>query len=217
MPVSVGTSLSTIVLTSIVSARKHYAKGGVEMQIVRLWWPAILLGVLIGSMMPSLIDGKAVKSVFGVMLVVVSIHMLISSYRHLQLADRLPSKPWSFLIAMLVGSLSSLLGIGGGTLVVPILSMFGVVIHRAVATASVFGLMISVPATLVYVLNGLHVQGLPPMTTGYVNWMAFIILVPMTMWMAPYGVKLAYRLNVPQLKRAFALFLFIVGLKMALV
>lgn len=217
MPLAVGTSLATIVLTSIASARKHYAKGGVDMELVRRWVLPVLIGVAVGALAPSLIDGRAVKTVFGVMLVVVSLHMLASSFRRLRLSDRLPGPLAQFMLAIGVGGLSALLGIGGGTLMVPLLTLFAFAIHRAVSTASVFGLIISMPATLVYVINGWGTPGMPPLTTGYVNWPAFAILVPMTVWFAPLGVKLAYRLNVPQLKRAFAVFLCLVGLKMALI
>lgn len=216
MPLSVGTSLATIVLTSIASARKHYAKGGVDMDLVRRWALPVLIGVAAGSLAPSLIDGASVKTVFGVMLVVVSLHMLVSSFRPLQLADHLPGPAAQFVLAVLVGGLSALLGIGGGTLMVPLLTLFAFAIHRAVSTASVFGLIISVPATAVYIANGWGTPGMPPLTTGYVNWAAFAMLVPMTVWFAPLGVKLAYKLNVPQLKRAFSIFLCLVGLKMAL-
>lgn len=217
MPLAVGTSLSTIVLTSIASARKHHAKGGIDLALARAWaWP-VLVGVVLGSLAPAVIDGAAVKSVFGVMLVLVSLHMLASSRWSLTLFDRLPPRPVQRMLAALVGALSALLGIGGGTLMVPLLTLFAFPIHRAVSTASLFGLIISVPATVVYIANGWGLPDLPPLTTGYVNWAAFAILVPMTMWFAPLGVKLAYRLNVPQLKRAFALFLFLVGWKMALV
>ena len=99
---------------------------------------------------------------------------------------------------------------------VPLLTLFAFPIHRAVSTASVYGLVISVPATLMYILSGWEIGNLPQLSTGYVNWAAFIIMVPMTMWFAPLGVKLAYRLNVPQLKRAFAIFLFLIGVKMVL-
>jgi uncharacterized membrane protein YfcA len=217
MPLAVGTSLSTIVFTSIASARKHYAKGGVDMALVRAWILPVLIGVLIGSLAPSVIDGSMVKTVFGVMLVSVSVHMLASSRWKLELFDHLPLSSVQFLLAVLVGALSALLGIGGGTLMVPLLTLFAFPIHRAVSTASVFGLIISVPATAVYVASGWGLAELPPMTTGYVNWAVFAILVPMTMWFAPLGVKLAYRLNVPQLKQAFAIFLCLVGLKMVLV
>ena len=150
------------------------------------------------------------------MLVIVSLHMLASSRWKLELFKVLPSRPMQSLLAVIVGGLSALLGIGGGTLMVPLLTIFAFPIHRAVSTASVFGLIISVPATFVYIYTGWHIDDLPPLSTGYVNWVAFAILVPMTMWFAPLGVKLAYKLNVPQLKRAFAVFLCLVGLKMVL-
>lgn len=217
MPLAVGTSLSTIVLTSLVSARSHYAKGGVDMMLVRRWLVPVLIGVAIGSLLPILVDGNQVKSVFGIMLLVVSLHMLASSFRPLQLLEHLPHLALQLPLAMTVGGFSALLGIGGGTLMVPLLTLFAFPIHKAVSTASVFGLIISVPATFIYVASGWNLPDLPPLTTGYVNWAAFAILVPMTMWFAPLGVRLAYRLNVPQLKRAFAVFLFIVGLKMVLV
>jgi uncharacterized membrane protein YfcA len=216
MPLAVGTSLATIVLTSIVSARNHYAKGGVDMTLVKAWLLPILIGVVIGAFAPAVIDGARMKTAFGIMLVVVSFHMLASSRWKLELFHILPPRPIQYLLAIIVGGLSALLGIGGGTLMVPLLTVFAFPIHRAVSTASVFGLIISVPATCVYIYTGWGVTDLPPLSTGYVNWVAFAILVPMTMWFAPLGVKLAYKLNVPQLKRAFAIFLCLVGFKMVL-
>lgn len=217
MPLAVGTSLSTIVLTSVVSARNHYAKGGVDMTLVKTWILPVLLGVTVGAFAPAVLDGASVKTAFGVMLVAVSLHMLASSRWKIELFTRLPTVSMQYLLALGVGGFSALLGIGGGTLMVPLLTLFAFPIHRAVSTASVFGLIISVPATGMYIANGWQVSGLPEFSTGYVNWIAFAILVPMTMWFAPLGVKLAYRLNVPQLKRTFAIFLCIIGIKMAFV
>lgn len=217
MPLAVGTSLSTIVLTSIASARKHHAKGGVDTALVRAWILPVLIGVVIGSLAPSVIDGAKVKTTFGVMLVAVSVHMLASSRWKLELFDHLPARPVQVALGIVVGGLSALLGIGGGTMMVPLLTLFAFPIHRAVSTASVFGLIISVPATVMYVAGGWGRPDLPPLTTGYVNWAVFATLVPMSMWFAPLGVKLAYRLNVPQLKRAFAVFLCLVGFKMVVV
>lgn len=216
MPLAVGTSLSTIVLTSMVSARKHYARGGVDAALVRSWVLPVLIGVMIGAFAPAVIDGAKVKTVFGIMLVAVSLHMLASSRWKLELFGRLPPHPVQYLLAVLVGGFSALLGIGGGTLMVPLLTLFAFPIHRAVSTSSVFGLLISVPATAVYIANGWEVANLPQFSTGYVNWVAFAILVPMTMWFAPVGVRLAYRLNVPQLKQAFAVFLCLIGARMVL-
>lgn len=214
MPLSVGTSLSTIVLTSYVSARNHHRRGGVDESLVRRWFIPVLIGVAIGTFIGHYISGSTLKTLFGVLLVLVSLHMLISSRRALTVFAGLPGRWIQGVLATIVGTISAMLGIGGGTVMVPMLSLFSFPIHRAVSTASVFGLIISIPATLGYLYSGWHVNGLPLGSTGYVNWLAFASLVPATMLCAPLGVKLAYRLNVSQLKQAFAVFLLIVGIKM---
>lgn len=214
MPLSVGTSLSTIVLTAWVSARNHYRRGGVDGALVRRWVIPVLVGVLVGTSIGHFISGAMLKTLFGVLLVLVSLHMLISSRHALTVFADLPARWIQSVLAVIVGTVSAMLGIGGGTVMVPILSLFSFPIHRAVSTASVFGLIISIPATLGYLYSGWHVSGLPLGSTGYVNWLAFASLVPATMLCAPLGVKLAYRLNVSQLKQVFAVFLLIVGIKM---
>lgn len=214
MPLAIGTSLSTIVVTSIMSARAHHKKGGIDWTLAKSWLPFVLLGVLIGAVATNFIHGLTLKVMFGVLLVVVSVHMLASSYTKVTLAEALPGKKIQSLFSTLLGTFSSMLGIGGGTLMVPLLTLFSYPIHQAVATASLFGLIISVPATLGYIVSGWGVADLPLGSTGYVNWLGFIALVPMTMIFAPIGAKLAYRLNVKQLKTAFAIFLALVGLKM---
>ena len=140
--------------------------------------------------------------------------MLISARHALNFFSELPSRSTQNVLAVIVGTVSAMLGIGGGTVMVPMLTVFSFPIHRAVSTASVFGLIISIPATLGYLYSGWGVTGLPLGSTGYVNWLAFASLVPATMLCAPLGVKLAYRLNVMQLKRVFAIFLLVVGIKM---
>jgi uncharacterized protein len=214
MPLSVGTSLSTIVLTSWVSARNHHRRGGVDESLVRRWIVPVLVGVAVGTLTGHYISGELLKTLFGVLLVLVSVHMLISTRYSLSVFADLPPRAAQNGLALIVGTISSMLGIGGGTVMVPLLTLFSFPIHRAVSTASVFGLIISIPATLGYLYSGWHVSGLPVGSTGYVNWLAFASLVPATMLCAPLGVKLAYRLNVTQLKRIFSVFLLIVGIKM---
>lgn len=217
MPLAVGTSLSTIVVTSIISARAHHKKGGIDWVIVKRWLPFVVLGVLLGSYFASYVNGVTLKWMFGVLLLLVSTHMIMSSYRNIVIAKELPKFPGQQIFASLLGGFSSLLGIGGGTLMVPLLTLFSYPIHKAVSTASLFGLVISIPATIGYILIGWDVPNLPVASTGYVNWLGFIALVPMTMLFAPLGVKLAYKLNVKQLKVVFAIFLAFVGIKMLLV
>lgn len=217
MPLAVGTSLSTIVVTSIISARAHHKKGGIDWLIVKRWLPFVVLGVLLGTYFAFYINGETLKWMFGLLLLLVSFHMIISSFMSIAIARQLPKFPGQQFMATLLGSFSSLLGIGGGTLMVPLLTLFSYPIHKAVSTASLFGLVISIPATLGYIIIGWHVSDLPIASTGYVNWLGFITLVPMTMIFAPLGVKLAYKLNVKQLKLVFAIFLMIVGIKMLFV
>ena len=217
MPLAIGTSLSTIVVTSIMSARAHHMKGGIDWDLVKRWVPFVILGVLVGASSASFIDGKTLKLMFGILLVVISLHMIISSSKSLVLAKHLPGAPGQSIFAVLLGAFSSMLGIGGGTLMVPLLTLFSYPIHRAVSTASFFGLVISIPATIGYIIIGWDIPDLPVASTGYVNWIGFAALVPMTMFFAPLGAKLAYRLNVKQLKTAFAIFLALVGVKMLLV
>ncbi|RXJ86719.1 sulfite exporter TauE/SafE family protein [Arcobacter sp. CECT 8985] len=217
MPLAIGTSLSTIVVTSIISARSHHKKGGIDWELFKRWIPFVVCGVLIGTVSSKFIDGSNLKFMFGILLLVVSINMIINRFKTLTISDQLPGKFGQSIFATLLGSFASMLGIGGGTLMVPLLTLFSFPIHKAVSTASIFGLIISVPATISYIIIGWNVENLPAASTGYVNWIAFIILVPMTMFFAPYGVKLAYKLNVKQLKTAFAVFLACVGLKMVLV
>ncbi|PLY09750.1 MAG: hypothetical protein C0625_00715 [Arcobacter sp.] len=217
MPLAIGTSLSTIVVTSIISARSHHKKGGIDWELSKKWIPFVILGVLIGAFSSKFIDGNSLKFMFGVLLLLVSMNMIISSFKTLVIAKSLPGKFGQFIFATLLGIFASLLGIGGGTLMVPLLSLYSFPIHRAVSTASLFGLIISIPATIGYIIVGWNAESLPFASTGYVNWLAFAVLVPMTMFFAPYGVKLAYKLNVKQLKLAFAIFLTCVGIKMLIV
>ncbi|RXK00966.1 hypothetical protein CRU98_00510 [Arcobacter sp. CECT 8986] len=217
MPLAIGTSLSTIVVTSIISAKSHHKKGGIDWELSKRWIPFVIFGVILGTVSSKFIDGSNLKFMFGILLLLVSVNMIISSFRTLVIANELPGKFGQSIFATLLGGFASMLGIGGGTLMVPLLTLFSFPIHKAVSTASIFGLIISVPATISYIIIGWNVENLPVASTGYVNWIAFIILVPMTMFFAPYGVKLAYKLNVKQLKTAFAVFLACVGLKMVLV
>ena len=214
MPLSIGTSLSTIVVTSIISARAHHKKGGIDWALVKLWVPFVIVGVCIGTFSSKYIDGTTLKFMFGILLLVVSLHMIINSIKSLILAKGLPGSFGQSTFALLLGTFASLLGIGGGTLMVPLLTIFSFPMHKAVSTASIFGLVISIPATIGYIIIGWDIPNLPIASTGYVNWLGFIALVPMTMLFAPLGVKLAYRLNVKQLKMSFSIFLALVGVKM---
>lgn len=213
MHVAVGTSLATIILTSMSSARAHYRKGAVDFDLLRRWAPYLFVGALIGGLLSKVLGGDALKLVFGVMAIAVAFNMGFP--RKWKLADSLPvSAAANGAIAGVIGTISALMGIGGGTLSVPVLTSFSYPVHRAVGTASVFGTIISLPAVFGFVWGGWGVPGLPPFSFGYVNLLAAALIVPSTMLTAPWGARLAHSMQPAALKRAFAVFLAITAVRM---
>jgi len=151
--------------------------------------------------------------VFGVVALAVAINLLFNN--SITLAPQPPaSKPIQTIIAFPIGFTSALMGIGGGTLSVPVLSMLSVPVHRAVATASVFGLAIAVPATAGFIWAGWGVTGRPPGSLGFVNLPAAVVLFSVSIFTAPFGAKLAHTLEPRRLKIAFAVFLFVSAIRM---
>lgn len=209
----VGTSLATIIPTSISSARAHHKRGAIDSDILRGWMPAIFVGALIGGIASKFIGSAGLTLVFGVVALVVSINLALP--KTLTLAAAPPkSRAKQSAIALPIGFTSALMGIGGGTLSVPVMSMLSVPVHRAVATASVFGLAISVPAVCGFIWAGLGVEGRPPGSVGYVNLPAAVTLFSMSVFTAPYGAKIAHLMEPRKLKLAFAVFLAISAARM---
>jgi uncharacterized protein len=217
MPLAVGTSLASIVLTSMMSARAHHRHGTVDGALLRAWAPGILAGVVAGTWLGgAVVSGALLKTLFGIMLLAVSAHMLLTARSRPTASDVLPGRHTQRGVSFGIGGLAAMLGIGGGTLAVPVLNLFAFPIHRAVGTSAVFGFLISVPAAVGYVIAGWGSVGLPAFSTGYVNWLAFVLLVPATMLFAPIGVRLCHRLDVTRLRQVFAVFILLVGMEMTL-
>ncbi|WP_238147219.1 sulfite exporter TauE/SafE family protein [Rhizorhabdus dicambivorans] len=167
MHVATGTSLATIIPTSFSSIRSHNAKGAVDHSLVRSWMAPMVFGVLIGSIVSGFVGGHALAAVFGIVALPVAIHLVAGREPHLK--DEPPRGGLQYAIPTFIGTVSTMMGIGGGTVGVPIMTMFGFPIHRAVGTASVFGAIISVPGTIGAILAGGAATNLPPASLGYVN------------------------------------------------
>ncbi|MBY6200551.1 sulfite exporter TauE/SafE family protein [Maritalea mobilis] len=213
MHMAVATSLATIVATSFSSARAHHRRGAVDMSIVRRWGPWLALGALSGGALAGGMDSSALMVVFGLVGLAVSVNFLLP--KTLVVAADLPHgharQPG---IAFAIGTVSALMGIGGGTLGVPTLTAFSVPVHRAVGTASSFGLIIAVPAVVALIVAGLDVEGRPPLSLGYVNLVAAALILPISTSLAPQGARLAHALDAKWVKRAFAVFLALTSLRM---
>ncbi|MBE7637294.1 TSUP family transporter [Sneathiella sp. P13V-1] len=213
MHVAVGTSLATIILTSISSARAHHKKGAIDVKLLKSWGIIIFLGVLGGTWMASIVNAKILTGVFAVLALLVAANMAFRP-DGAHLADKLPSSPLKEVLALFIGWFSAMMGIGGGTFSVPILTLFNYPIRQAVGTAAAIGLIIAIPGTIGFLAAGMNVTDLPPGNLGYVNILGFLIIVPMTMLFAPVGAHIAHTINTGMLKKAFAFFLFLTSLRM---
>ncbi|MEM8552778.1 MAG: sulfite exporter TauE/SafE family protein [Pseudomonadota bacterium] len=215
MHVAVATSLATIIATSIVSARSHYRRGGVDMGLLRSLAPAIVVGVLVGVFAGGRASGAALTLIFALIALTVAIHMAF--LKSLVISEKgVPRGAGRQGIGFVIGAVSVVMGIGGGTLSVPIFSLFGMDVRRAVGTAAAIGLIIAVPGTIGFAVAGLGVAGLPPLSIGYVNLVGFALVAPLSMLLAPVGARIAHNIPRVWLSRAFAVFLAATSVRMLL-
>ncbi len=215
MHVAVGTSLTTIIATSIASIRAHYKKGAVDLALLRSWGPAILIGTIIGGLIAGSVKGPVLTGVFAVLATVIGLYMALGQ-RTMTVSNHLPGFIGTYSLGALIGGVSTMMGIGGGSLSVPILSLFGYPIHRAIGTAAAIGFIIGVPGTIQFIISGWNVPHLPPYSLGYVNLLGAALIVPASMLLAPVGARLSHRLNTRKLKTIFGVFLMLTAGRMLL-
>lgn len=213
MHVAVATSLANIIPTGFTSARAHWRRGAVDIALIRRWAPAIVIGVLIGTALAAWAEGRWLTLLFGVVVLLVAANLMLRK-DGVQLSPTLPRAPWLDGIGGLIGALSAMVGIGGGSLVVPTLTFCGVDIRRAVGTAAAIGLVIAIPGVIGFVIGGWGVEGRPPLSIGYVNPVALAIVAPVSALVAPLGARLAHRLPPSFLRAAFGVFLLFIGARM---
>ncbi|WP_299560031.1 sulfite exporter TauE/SafE family protein [uncultured Sulfitobacter sp.] len=213
MQMCLATSLATIIVTSVRSVLSHNKKGAVDWQILRTWAPGIVIGAVIGMLTVSSLRSNTLQAIFGVLALVIGLYMGFgrSEWR---LGQAMPKGAIRAALSPVVGFLSVLMGIGGGSFGVPLMTLYNTPIHRAVATAAGFGVLIAVPSVIGFLFVGMDPATRPPLTIGSVNLVAFILVIAMTLITAPLGAKLAHAMDPKPLKRVFAVFLVLVALNM---
>lgn len=213
MQVAVGTSLATIVFTALSSGYGHYRKGAIDMVLLKLWAPSILVGVVIGSILGGVVSGRVLIAVFATVAALVALDMI---FRKTADSDtpRSFSKPVWAALGVIAGAVSAMMGIGGGTVCVPLLNFLGYDIRKAVGTAAAIGFIIGVPGALIYMATGFGAEGLPPFSLGYVNLFCAAVIIPLSTSFARVGVKLAHSIPRRALRLAFGLFLMLTSLRM---
>ncbi|WP_293446004.1 sulfite exporter TauE/SafE family protein [Planktotalea sp.] len=213
MQMCLATSLATIIVTSVRSVLSHNKKGVVGWDILLTWAPGIVIGAALGVMVAASLRSGALQMIFGVLALIVGLYMTFgrSSWR---VSEAMPTGVKRIISSPILGFMSVLMGIGGGSFGVPFMSLHGVAIHRAVATAAGFGVLIAVPAVIGFLFVPIEPTMRPPFTVGAVNLIAFVVVIAMTLLTAPWGVKLAHAMDAGPLKKAFGVFLTLVALNM---
>jgi len=211
MQLCLGTSLATIIVTSVRSVLAHHKKGAVEWDILKTWAGGIIVGALVGVWIASSLRSATLQGIFGVLAMIVGLYMAFGK-SHWRLGNRMPTGIMRAVLSPIMGFLSVLMGIGGGSFGVPILTLYNVPIHRAVATAAGFGVIIAVPSVAGFLTVKMDVA--PPFSIGAVNFVAFGLVIAMTLITAPWGAALAHRMDPAPLKRLFGVFLLVVALNM---
>ncbi len=207
MQLCLGTSLAIIVPTSLRSYRAHRARGLVIPYVLRTWAAPAVVGVALGSVAAAVAPAAVFKAAFALVAVIIAAKLLIGREGWVVGSD-LPGRALMSLYGLVVGLASSLMGIGGGSLVTMILTLYGKPIHNAVATASGIGVPITIAGTLGYCLAGLPYQALlPPLSIGFVSVIGVVMIAPISSYVAPFGARLAHLLPQRWLEIGFGLFL----------
>ena len=207
---AIGTSLATIVPTALSSIWAHHRRGSVRWGLFRQIVPGILLGAFFGAMIADFLPANQLRTVFAVF------ELLVATQMALQLRPEgirpLPSNPVQFTAGGIIGIISAIVGVGGGTMTVPWLAWHRVKMQQAVGTSAAVGLPIALSGSLGFLWMGWDSANLPAWSSGYLYWPAFFGIVLSSVFFSPLGAQLAHRLPAVHLKRTFALFLF--GLSM---
>ncbi|MEM9278184.1 MAG: sulfite exporter TauE/SafE family protein [Pseudomonadota bacterium] len=212
MHLSVGTSLAIIVPTSIRSFMGHRAKGAVDMELLKAFTVVVPLGVIIAAIVAAYLSSGMLRAIFAFFSLVIALKLLFGKDSW-KIAGDIPLGIGTYIAGWIIGFFSTFMGIGGGVFNNTFMTLFGRPIHQAVATSSGVGVLISIPGMLGYIWAGWGAPELPDFSLGFVNLLMVLIIIPVTLLVAPIGVKLAHALDKRQLEIGFGVFLVIVAIR----
>jgi uncharacterized membrane protein YfcA len=211
MHVAINTSLAAMIVTLLSALRAHTSRAAVRWDIVRLLVPGLIIGAIVGAVIAHNLSSQYLQVFFGVFLIVISLRMLLDKSQ--ESATALPSHRVMQSMAGVIGILASVLGVGGGGMLIPFLLRCGISLREAMGTSVACGLGVSVVATISFMLLGVSSVDLSQ-STGYVYWPAFLGITLTSILFAPLGTTLAHKLPTTLLKRIFAAFLLLVAAEM---
>ncbi|MFT3730970.1 MAG: sulfite exporter TauE/SafE family protein [Hyphomicrobium sp.] len=205
MHVTLGTTLGVIAPTVFRSFSAFRARGTVDIDIVKRMGPWIFFGVGAGIIIAYYASSEVLRWIWVFFGTALALKMFLGR-DDWRISDHLPGPPWLEIAAFLIGLISTLMGIGGATFTVPLFTLHGMPLLRAVGTATGIGAVIAVPGIAGYIISGWGEHGLPPLSLGYVN-LGALLIAPLAVLAAPYGVKLAHGISKRTLELAFAVFI----------
>jgi uncharacterized membrane protein YfcA len=213
------TSLATMIPTSISSCISHFKRGNIDIFLLKSWIPYLIIGVTTGIIFSKLFGGAWLTILFGFLLLFSAFNMFfLAKYR--ALFSTLPKMPYQGIIPFFISSVSVMLGIGGGTLTVPSLSIFNYDTKKATGTAACCGLFICLPGAIMTLVGDFisesTIKNAPPLTFGHISFLAVIMLIPFAILCAPIGVKINKRISPAVIKIIFAILLIITSVRMLL-
>lgn len=214
MHIAVGSSLAAIVLTSVASIRAHAGRRNVDGAVFRVLWPGLVAGALAGAALASVLGGDLLRQVFGGFLLLAAVQLFTGLAP--DPGRRPPGRLEGVLAGGAIGTVSALLGIGGGTLTVPYLAWCRLPVLRAVGTAAAAGLPLAAAGAAGFIVAGWDTPGRPPYSTGYVAWPAVAILAAASVLTAPAGAALASRVPAATLRRVLAAVLAVVAVQLVM-
>ncbi len=209
MHLAVGTSLAVMIVSSTSSVVAHHRRGAVQWDLFKRMCSGVVIGAIIGVVIDHFLPGKILHIVFGVVVLLIAIQLGFNLKPKKK--ESMPGTTLLFSAGVGSGTLSSLLGIGGGTFNVPLFNWWGLEMKQAVATAASLTLPVAIVGTIGFVIIGLGKPNLPPWSSGFVNWSAMLGIAIGSMFLAPLGARLAHALPNVILRRSFAVFLVIVA------
>ena len=213
MQICLATSLATIIVTSLRSVMGHHQNGAVDWKILKSWAPGIATGAVIGVIIAATLTSQKLQIIFGILALVVGLYMGFGKH-YWRLGANMPTGIYRAILSPIVGFFSVLMGIGGGSFGVPLMTLYGQTMHRAVATSAGFGVIIAVPSVMIFLVTPVDPEFKPPFTIGAINLVALAVVIVMTFMTTPLGVRMAHAIDPTPLRKIFAIFLIIVALNM---
>ncbi len=211
---AIGTSLATIIMTSLASVRAHHQHQAVQWNIVKLLAIGITAGAFLGGWSSQFISSTQLGQLFAFLEILIAIHLWRSIKPQAKTHQNLTGLPKNTLAGTFIGTLSSIIGIGGGTLTTPYLLWHNISIHHAIATSTAVSLPLAIAGATGYYLAGLNSVNLPDYATGYIYWPAFLGIVATSFFTAPIGARYAHKIPVQRLQKIFAIILVLLAIKM---